>query len=189
MALCWYHKKLIAHALAASEDLPVGTGNHIRCCPGCQSFYQSERQLTVTLIAEADAQRQSPSPFLHAKIMASLTKRSPEPEPAVFRFGWAAAAAVMAGLLAIGLFVAGRMAIPGTPSGLVNENTGNISFFSAAGIPSGQKLLQWSQTLDQPLESELNSVVSDARTAIRSLADNFLPDGMLAAADRSLFDR
>ena len=43
-------------------------------------------------------------------------------------------------------------------------------------VPNQVKLTDWSQKLDQPLETELELVVSDAKTAITYLADNFLPE-------------
>jgi hypothetical protein len=39
-----------------------------------------------------------------------------------------------------------------------------------------QNVFEWSKALDQPLETEMKSVVSDAKTAIQLLAGNFLPE-------------
>jgi hypothetical protein len=41
---------------------------------------------------------------------------------------------------------------------------------------TGQNLLNWTTKLDQPLESEMQSVVADAKAAIQLLAQNFLPE-------------
>jgi hypothetical protein len=181
MAFCWYYKKLIARCLDADEAPSEALQNHMRACPDCQAFYESEKHLTESLVAGADLERRTPSPFLQARIIAALTKRDDVPEPRVFRFNWVAAAFV--GLLVVGgILVTRHLPIPGTPSTLVDNTTGNAAFFSTAGIPSGQKLLEWSQALDQPLETELNSVVNDAKSAIRLLADNFLPEKHLAVS-------
>jgi hypothetical protein len=49
-------------------------------------------------------------------------------------------------------------------------------------LPNSQKLLELSQRLDQPLETEMAFVVNDAKSALQSLAQNFLPDQLIAAS-------
>jgi hypothetical protein len=41
---------------------------------------------------------------------------------------------------------------------------------------SPAKVLAWTEKLDQPLENEIQFVVSDAKTALLSLTANFLPE-------------
>src|SRR5258707_7467562 len=64
------------------------------------------------------------------------------------------------------------------------QPTGPSSHSPASSLPSenhvqmvtSQNLLNWTTKLDQPLESEMQSVVADAKTAIQLLAQNFLPE-------------
>ena len=46
---------------------------------------------------------------------------------------------------------------------------------------TGQDFEAWSLSLNQPLETELQLVMNDARSAIDSLAASFIPESFLAA--------
>jgi len=42
-------------------------------------------------------------------------------------------------------------------------------------IPDGDRLLDWGQALDRPLETERQLMLNDAAGVIRSLAQDYLP--------------
>ena len=75
MIACWFYKKVMARALDASHALPGAAQRHVRDCPACREFYELESEITRRLVAGGERHNQSPPPFLHAKIMASLDRR------------------------------------------------------------------------------------------------------------------
>jgi len=101
--------------------------------------------------------------------------------------GWPAAAAT-----AVALLCAGLIWWQGPPSQNRHGSQGRAEIAATATelstlirVPSEVKLTNWSQTLNQPLETELELVVSDARTALTYLADNFLPEQLRESAFRA----
>src|SRR5438128_913397 len=71
---CWLHQRLIAHYSDTMQSLPTRTQRHLRACLTCSELHVLERDLARRLAGEAKPQRHSPSPFLHARIMASLER-------------------------------------------------------------------------------------------------------------------
>jgi hypothetical protein len=200
MIACLFYRRVIARCIDASEALPEKAQGHVRNCPACRQFYELERELTRRLVAGAARRHQSPPPFLHAKIMASLHRR-PETAERVPKFlhpVWAAALIIVAlGLFGAALirpmkdangqrshrpdqtiqtkqFAAPSPAIP---------NPLHIFTTNAAQVAS-RNLSEWSHALDEPLEVEMQSVVTDAKAALQLLAQNFLPDRDPGAAPR-----
>ncbi|MFO1497680.1 MAG: hypothetical protein U1G07_04685 [Verrucomicrobiota bacterium] len=53
----------------------------------------------------------------------------------------------------------------------------------AASEPDPSQLLTWTESFDQPLETELSCVVSDAKAALKSLTESFLPTTLVARSD------
>ena len=43
-------------------------------------------------------------------------------------------------------------------------------------LPDARRLRQWTETLDRPLETEMELVVNDAKMAINSLANSFISE-------------
>jgi hypothetical protein len=182
MISCWFHKKVIAHSIDAGQALPERTQRHAQNCPACCQSWEIECELTRQLAAGAGAHRQPPSPFLHAKIMASLdrpaeTARTHRNDPAPI---WAAA--VIIGVLGIfGISFVQHLQRP-SPDGQPKERSGTLpqpviqKFAQDLSAFNGRNVFEWSKTLDQPLEIEMQSVVSDAKTALQLLAQNFLPE-------------
>jgi hypothetical protein len=183
MIFCWIYRRLISHRLDANEPLPERVQNHIRNCPGCRTFHASGIQLAEQLIGSAPLHRKAPSPFLHGKILASIdsgTLRT-EPEQRAFRPAWSVAF-VSLGLVLICAAVIHFRPLPQTsatfsPSPVAEDAAGNSDPMAATvKLPNADKLREWSQNWDQPLQTELQSVVHDAKQALQLLAHNFLPD-------------
>jgi hypothetical protein len=152
--------------------------------------------LTRQLLTTAEAQRALPSPFLRTRILAAID-RSQSNEPVAgwehwwlrlgVRFGAVAtffAAFVIAAVVWRQHTPPPRAAVqqpaPSAVTPALLENlTGRLS------RADGQKLLEWSQSLEQPLDQELQSLVNDAKSALGSLARNFLPDNVPTLPDIS----
>jgi hypothetical protein len=182
MIACWFNKRVIAHSVESGEMLPDSAQHHIDGCSACRQFLERERDLTRQLFAGAEQHRQTPSPFLHARIMASLHRQGDIVRPErKFRYPIWAAALVMVGL---GLFSIPMMRHSQTPYVQPNPQASAtvIHQLAANGSTSGPILFEWSQALDKPLEAEMQSVISDAKTAIQLLAQNFLPETSLASS-------
>ncbi|MBM3834712.1 MAG: hypothetical protein FJ403_15860 [Verrucomicrobia bacterium] len=193
MIRCWLFKQEISHQLDFNSPLPERVQKHLRQCPSCRAFHESQVQIAEQLIATAPRHLKTPSPFLHGKIMAAID-RAPiyaGREQRIWRPGWTAGF-VMLGLVVVfgllmqhqhsrtkpGNVVATRAELDSSPS------VGLEPLASVVGLPITQKLRELSQNLDQPLEAELHSVVHDAKQALHLLAQNFLPDHVLESFSR-----
>jgi predicted anti-sigma-YlaC factor YlaD len=181
MITCSFYKQIISSALDKDPlTLPEGAQEHVRHCPSCRQFYEHQRDLAGRLMANAESHLQTPSPFLHGKIMASLD-RAVQPSLPVRKVPHAIWAAAMI-LLGLGLFSLVLIRTgqnnhqqtariePSDPRPTMELPSTNVS----TGL--GGKVFEWSKALDQPLEAEMKSVVSDAKSAIHLLAQNFLPE-------------
>jgi len=177
MIACWFYRKFIPDGNDANRPLPDSVQRHLKTCPACRQFLDSERELTQRLIAGTESHRKSPSPFLHARIMASLD-RNPQAAPVTRPFlppVWATALVIAAlGFLSIYLMRDARQ-----PAGPSSHTANSPPPENQVPILTGQNLLNWTTKLDQPLESEMQSVVADAKAAIQLLAQNFLPENTL----------
>jgi hypothetical protein len=162
------------------QPLPSRTQRHLRDCPVCREYYAVERDLTLRLIGEAKAQGHPLPPFLHARIMASLD-HPPQTATArpkfLLRPIWATAFLIIGlGLLGLPFLrdsLVRRSAIDQRPAERVSLTRPVAGQLSAA---IGQDAMEWGKTLHQPLETEMQSVVTDAKTALQVLASNFLPE-------------
>jgi len=86
---------------------------------------------------------------------------------------------------AFGLFIIGGLWIwkSESPKSTYQSAVSGLVFKSELFDPphngvDAAKLLEWSENLDQPLESEIRLVVDDAKSVLSSLSDNFLPHGL-----------
>jgi len=178
MITCWFHKKIINRALDAGVELPAKAQQHLQNCPACRQHHQFHVRLSQRLVAEAELHRTTPSPFLHGKIMAALKRRpsaqqSQRKSPAPI---WATASVILLlGLLSIPLLHNPKHSPGQGPSSQAKSHAPS-PLANQASDSAGRNLLEWSKALDQPLESEMQSVMSDAKTAIHLLAQNFLPE-------------
>ncbi len=179
MIACYYHRKIIRSSLDADSPLPDQTRNHIQKCPGCRKVYESETRIIRELLVAAGTVEQSPSSFLHARIMSSIARSETAAEGGLTRGRpvWAVGLATAFALLVGVLWIRQRtvpdqamVARPPHPSPIPIELSLNVN------IPDGSQLRQWTGKLDEPLETEMKLVVSDATTAFNSLANNFLPE-------------
>jgi len=175
MIVCWFYKKIIAHNL---DELPARARVHLETCPNCRRHYESEADIARRLANGAEAERLPPSPFLHARIMGSLDRpqREASGDGKRRRLGWAVALAATC-LLLFGIFVR-RQAAP-EPPGVHNAAAASATppvLPLTVQLPPVPEFNEWIEKLDAPLETEMQLVVSDARTTMNSLVESLLPD-------------
>jgi len=192
MIVCLFYRRVIARCIDANRALPEKAQNHLRNCPSCRQSYELQREVTLRLMAGAARRYQSHAPFLHAKIMATLRRgaNTAESAPGFLRPIWAAALVIVA----LGLFSAAliRHSLESDNQVAVTRPTGPSPtlptplpiFNTNATQLASRNLSEWSRALDEPLETEMQSVVIDAKAALQLLAQNFLPDTGLGGAPR-----
>lgn len=177
MIRCWYYRRFIGRFLDTGSALSPAVHQHLNACPECRNFYYTGVQLVERLTSDAAGQRTPPSPFLHARIRASLNRPTPRPQiTQVWRLAPALGAATV--VLAALLLFRGSNPPSQNPAPAVvlsDDSSGSQLLTQAARWASRQKMLELSQSLDAPLEQELQFVVDDAKQAMRLLAANFLP--------------
>ena len=184
MKLCWPYRKLISYRVEAVDAEPALLRRHLAQCEECREFSGRQISLTTKLTAHANAYAVATPRFLHGKIMAALARdadcRTSEGKSfPIFR--WFALPA--AGVLLVVLSWRWHAASPSTFSPAQVDGRATVLIepgASANDSHAGEKLLAWCKNLNQPLETELYLVASDAQTALSSLGEKFLPQAAKA---------
>ena len=183
--ICWFHKRILSRSLDANATPPTGTLQHLRHCATCSAFYEAQSRIVRELVAGAESCRLQSSPWLERQIIAELWKepdwagRAARPFPS----GWPIAATAACLLLGVFLWLHNRP-VPDQP--VAQSHPGSDA--SAADLallfelPNGADLSELSRKLNWPLETEMQLVVTDAKTAMDHLADSFLPEPLRQAA-------
>ena len=179
---CWIYRKAIACAADSQSTPPAWVRRHLEACPACQRFHEQEMGLSAALVRQKPALAEFP-PFLHARIVAGLPRQTPEPNLWAMLVPWARAAIIPA--LSV-LLLAGFWAwkLESRKAGTLTAASVETRFaplLSAA--PDADQVLAWGRKLDQPLEGEMKAVVSDARLALNSLSETFLPSQFTPSKD------
>ncbi len=183
MIICWFHRKIISSGVDTGAALPNRTKEHLRKCFGCRDVYEAQTEVAQQLRAGADFNRQEPSPFLHARIMSSIAHSEMNAERKHERawFGWASALATVC------LLLAGVIWFRNQPTSDSSDFLAGFLHPSPAApdapeapdafvLLNGTQVRQWSVKLDEPLQTEMNLVVNDTKTAANALVENFMPE-------------
>lgn len=184
MITCWLTRREIAKSLDDGTVLQERVRKHLPHCAGCESYYRQQQQLVEKLSSEAHLDVLNPSPFLRGKIVAAVRRAAesgPDVTPAP-RFAWSGGLAFSA--LAAVAILFGIIWNQPAPSPRPSELLTKVIQLSGDQVleeTTGQNFEAWSVTLNQPLESELEFVMNDARSAIDSLAASFIPESLFAA--------
>ncbi len=168
-----------------------GAGSrHIARCSDCQRFFAAADDFEGALRRSAPAQRRAPGPGMDQRIMRAV--RESAPQPARHRghsrliplfVGAAAAVALTFAFLQIrhgSASIGPKEQVVTTGeapsgSGRTDENHAGIADSILAVTQPVSSALQ-----KDPLQTEVNNVYADARSAVRFLALNFLPSGAVA---------
>ena len=181
MKACWFYQKAASWMLDSTAPAPSWIQRHLADCPDCAHFHREQDQLISTLRATASAQLADPPPFLRGKILSTLRAEARRPVPQFHALRWVRAMIIPA--LGVVLFMAYVVRKPDNTSSLPSSGSPPIRSFTEAVekiIPKADasQLLSWTEQVDQPLETELDSVMTDAKSAVQGFAMNFLPDQM-----------
>jgi hypothetical protein len=178
MKLCWLYKKAVSRAVDADGKMPAWVTRHLDKCGHCRDHYRAQVCLTAALMESAPAECASPAPFLRSRIISALDQQEgPLPTPGM-RFRplrtWL--------IPAFGLFIIGMVWIWKPASSSTQRPVADGPLVGSAALPvtapngvDPAALLKWNENFKQPLESELQDMVDDAKAALLALGDNFLP--------------
>jgi hypothetical protein len=101
-----------------------------------------------------------------------------ERERVRFRFGWSFGLATACLMLA-GLLWLRNQPMPGQTDGIQRPLASAPTapeLPAVLGLPNGTQMRQWTVKLDEPLQTEMNLVVNNTKTAATALVNNFMPE-------------
>lgn len=185
MMTCWFTRRNIARALDDETPLSESDQRHLHTCADCEQHWNAQRHLVGLLTQEAHQESFTPSPFLRGRIVAAV-RHAAAPASDVGagpQFSWLGGLALT--VLAATLVVVGVIQQRPDPQPSSNKLLTSVIHFSGDQVleeTTGQTFGEWSVALNQPLESELQFVMNDARIAIDSLAASFIPESLLAGS-------
>lgn len=189
MITCWLTRRRIDWEMDDGAEASAAVELHLSRCDACARYRRRQRALVEGLIREA-RQNPSSSPLFFRERASVLPNRycffrgggcrtqskSGGSSPSA-RFTWcqglvwfAAAVVVVVGLL--------RLPLSEAPAPSSSELIAKALRFSGGQSleeAAGQSLQEWIALLNQPLESEIQFLLNDARFAMSSLAASFLP--------------
>lgn len=178
---CWLNKRLISRCIDSGGSVPPRVVHHLKTCDACRNFHDLSVEVEERLTLEAQNKIQMPSVFLRRKTLLALRQTEARAPQSWLRPVWQTATAVFGiFFLAIGFL---------HHESILKQKLESRSFMTkpsvvealnllttATELPSEKRIVEWSRQLNQPLETELNSVIHDARNAVDLLAHNFMPD-------------
>jgi hypothetical protein len=181
-----HHPRLVCRIARFSRDIvDTSASSHVASCPDCQAFLATSSQLENALRHEATRSIPEPRAGLDQRIIHAVrrsaedsanTNRASSRSPALL---WAGIACVSAVVFALIIFPASRPAFSGgrtvaltqTDAKAVADAVKTLSNeFVETVIPSAGAIVA-----NNPLQQELDSIYSDARSALGFLKLNFLP--------------
>lgn len=177
--ICFRKRSTISSAIDAGERLPDDLKAHLERCGSCRRTYEQQREVAEMLQRPVDEKIEFPA-GLNESIMRAIGEES---EPRADRRSrrrnfspWFAPVALASVALAAALVILLQDTEPDRPQ-VAESDPGPPEAVAAsvASVPSDY-IRTWSIAIDRPLDNELDNVVADARSAVRFLAINFLPD-------------
>lgn len=183
--ICWFHKRILSRSLDANATPPTRTLQHLRHCATCSAFCEIQTRIVRELVAGAESHRLQSSPWLERRIIAELRQEPDEASMTTRRFpsGWPITATGACLLLGAFLLLQHRP-VPVQPEAQSHPGSDRSAadLASLLELPKGADLSELSRKLNWPLETEMQLVVTDAKTAMIYLADSFLPEPLRQAA-------
>ncbi len=180
MISCWLYKWRLTRSLDENCEIGPRVLQHLQSCRPCSEWKSMHTGIAQRLQGEVKLQKEVP-PFLHARIVARLGAETLQPQEIGSWLPWASAIS-LATLVVLAVFIWHRPSNP-RPASVIAlvEQTELQEVSLPLRLPNSSMLAEFSRNWDQPLETEMKSVVHDARAAVNLLAFNFLPDTLLAS--------
>lgn len=181
--ICWFHKRILSRSLDANVTPPSGTLQHLRHCATCSAFYETQTRIVREL--EAESCRLQSSPWLERRIIAEVRQVPEGAGMAARRFPSRRPIAAAAACLLLGAFLwLQHRPMPDPPMAQSHpgSDAATADLASLFELPKGADLDELSRKLNWPLETEIQLVVTDAKSAMNYLADSFLPELLRQAA-------
>ena len=192
MITCWLTRRKIDWEMDDGAATSAAVRRHLSRCAACERYRRRQLALVKELIQEA---RQTPpsSPLFfreQASILPNQTgsfggggcrtqSANGRTSPGL-KFAWRQALVwcVAAFLVVFGILRMPPREVPSSSSELIAKAI-HFSGEQALDEAARQSLQEWSALLNQPLESEIQFLMNDARLAMNSLASSFLPEQYL----------
>lgn len=181
MIRCWYYKTVGFWFHEDARPLPAQAQRHFEQCSACRQHFAIHNSLEDRLSTESPLAFPQEPPFLYEKIMAGIhAEKHGRKMPGRTTPGWlmpASALALLALLVTLTLTKTEQPNLLATsPGALAANHLVAVETNLEQSIPlSTNSVAQWSALLDDPLQTEMASVIKDARNAALVLASNFLP--------------
>ena len=191
MIPCWLTRRKIDWEMDDGAATSAAVEIHLSRCAACEGYRRRQLALVKGLIREAQQNSPSAPPFCRASASPNRkgsfgnggrTQSTSEGTLPGIKFAWRQAlvwCAAAALVVAVGILRPPPGEAPSSSSERIAEAirfSGGQSLEEAAG----RRLQEWVALLNQPLESEIQFLMNDARFAMSSLAASFLPEQYLA---------
>jgi len=171
MITCRFFEKWVSWNADANPALPRWAQRHMQSCSACREFYGSMRFTAQGLSAGAEGERQPPPPFLRAKILSAIrAQENAKPQSTGAQLRWGLTIGTACVLLASLVWLHRPVAPVKSAS-----QSGPVPKALTLNLPDVARVDAWMNTLDQPLDNEMQFVLDDAQTAIKYLQKSFLP--------------
>lgn len=174
--LCRLNRLWISCRVDAGESLPARLQRHVDRCARCREHFHEQGRVAGLLSASAVTLRRGAPPFLHAGIMAAVRREANAPQTNNPFPRWSVAFSV-AIVAAVAIWATGnlREPSPDRPSAPhVAANSASTVPEAVPGLPA-MDLTSLGERLEQPFADEADALMTDARTALQLLAQNFMP--------------
>lgn len=182
MIRCLLHEWLSPLTGDLSDRGPRWLRRHRAACPRCEHAASGRRAVAARLRAEAARERRPVPPFLAARIRSAVKRAEAQARPGgVGRrrwMGWSlAAVAGLAVALAFGPWWRPRT-VEIDLAEFTREQAGRLTQQVRNLPPEPVRALT---RIDRPLQTELEAILADARTAALSLARVCVPEESIAS--------
>jgi hypothetical protein len=174
MKRCWYYQLALQRAAEHKSRLSPRAQKHLDACPECQEYFETQKVLEQRLAFSATELGPSVSPYLRGRVRAGVQAMGPRQFGYRPQFGWVGIFAMVAMVFMIlshnrtSPRVTAIVAVP--PVHIVPPATTETPGVIARSLPA------LTAQLEDPLATEMKSVITDAKSAVTLLAKNFLPE-------------
>ena len=177
MITCWLYQRVVSTRL---DEWPSSTGwakSHVEYCLNCREIHRVGMAVPQRLSAGAAAERQPSPPFLHARIMRAIraeTHLDFRARPARRNSPVSVAVGAASLVLLAAVIWIYRPRTPAEHASVPTQPLADLDF--KLELPGVAQMNEWSSALDAPLENETQLVLNDAKSALSSLKNSFLPE-------------